>query len=59
MGTAVRQYGSTAVRHDVRLRSRFKELIQEKFGDGLMCAIDFRMEIGENPIPQGIGFRLL
>ena len=31
----------------------FKELIQEEFGDGIMSAIDFRMEIGREPDPAG------
>jgi cyanate lyase len=31
----------------------FKELIQEEFGDGIMSAIDFRMEIKREPDPAG------
>jgi cyanate lyase len=31
----------------------FKELIQEEFGDGIMSAIDFRMEIAREPDPAG------
>jgi cyanate lyase len=31
----------------------FKELSQEEFGDGIMSAIDFRMEIGREPDPAG------
>ena len=31
----------------------FKELIQEEFGDRIMSAIDFRMEIGREPDPAG------
>jgi cyanate lyase len=30
-----------------------KELIHEEFGDGIMSAIDFRMEIGRECDPQG------
>jgi cyanate lyase len=30
----------------------FKELIQEDFGEGIMSAIDFRMEIGREPDPE-------
>jgi cyanate lyase len=29
----------------------FKELIHEEFGDGMMSAIDFRMEIEREPDP--------
>jgi cyanate lyase len=31
----------------------FKELIQEEFGDGIMSAIDFRMDIQREPDPAG------
>jgi cyanate lyase len=31
----------------------FKELIQEEFGDGIMSAIDFKMEIKREPDPAG------
>jgi cyanate lyase len=31
----------------------FKELIQEEFGDGIMSAIDFDMEIARVPDPKG------
>ncbi|ADP82496.1 cyanase [Pseudofrankia inefficax] len=31
----------------------FKELIQEEFGDGIMSAIDFRMNIEREPDPAG------
>jgi len=34
----------------------FKELLQEEFGDGIMSAIDFRMEIKREPDPAGIVF---
>ncbi|MGD9896357.1 MAG: cyanase [Candidatus Methylacidiphilaceae bacterium] len=30
-----------------------KELIQEEFGDGIMSAVDFRMQIAREPDPQG------
>ena len=30
-----------------------KELIHEEFGDGIMSAIDFTMEIGRKPDPAG------
>jgi cyanate lyase len=33
--------------------STFKELIHEEFGDGIMSAIDFRMDISSEPDPQG------
>jgi cyanate lyase len=31
----------------------FKELIHEEFGDGIMSAIDFKMEMGRQPDPAG------
>jgi len=31
----------------------FKELIHEEFGDGIMSAIDFRMELTREPDPKG------
>jgi cyanate lyase len=31
----------------------FKELIDEEFGDGIMSAIDFRMDITREPDPAG------
>ncbi len=31
----------------------FKELIHEEFGDGIMSAIDFKMEIKREPDPAG------
>ena len=31
----------------------FKELIQEEFGDGIMSAIDFRMDLTREPDPKG------
>jgi cyanate lyase len=31
----------------------FKELIHEEFGDGIMSAIDFRMDIQRQPDPAG------
>jgi cyanate lyase len=31
----------------------FKELIHEEFGDGIMSAIDFRMELKREPDPKG------
>jgi cyanate lyase len=33
--------------------STFKELIHEEFGDGIMSAIDFRMDISREPDHQG------
>jgi cyanate lyase len=33
--------------------STFKELVHEEFGDGIMSAIDFRMDISREPDPQG------
>lgn len=31
----------------------FKEVIQEEFGDGIMSAIDFEMDISRQPDPKG------
>jgi cyanate lyase len=31
----------------------FKELIHEEFGDGIMSAIDFKMDIAREPDPKG------
>ncbi|MGC9161241.1 hypothetical protein [Acidithiobacillus sp.] len=31
----------------------FKELIHEEFGDGIMSAIDFRMDVTREPDPNG------
>ena len=31
----------------------FKELIHEEFGDGIMSAIDFKMDLGREPDPKG------
>jgi len=31
----------------------FKELIHEEFGDGIMSAIDFKMELQREPDPKG------
>jgi len=31
----------------------FKELIHEEFGDGIMSAIDFRMDLQREPDPAG------
>ena len=31
----------------------FKELIHEEFGDGIMCAIDFKMDLAARARPQG------
>jgi cyanate lyase len=31
----------------------FKELIHEEFGDGIMSAIDFKMELAREPDPKG------
>ncbi len=38
----VRVYGTT-----------FKELIHEEFGDGIMSAIDFKMDLTREPDPKG------
>jgi cyanate lyase len=37
----------------------FKELIQEEFGDGIMSAIDFKMEIGREADPAGDRVRIV
>ncbi|MGC8504293.1 MAG: hypothetical protein ACP5MM_05815, partial [Acidithiobacillus sp.] len=31
----------------------FKELVHEEFGDGIMSAIDFRMDVTREPDPNG------
>ena len=31
----------------------FKELVHEEFGDGIMSAIDFKMDLQREPDPQG------
>ncbi|MCK9194569.1 MAG: cyanase, partial [Nevskia sp.] len=31
----------------------FKELIHEEFGDGIMSAIDFKMDLSREPDPKG------
>jgi cyanate lyase len=33
--------------------STFKELIHEEFGDGIMSAIDFKMDLKREPDPKG------
>ena len=33
--------------------STFKELIHEEFGDGIMSAIDFKMDLQREPDPKG------
>ena len=33
--------------------STFKELIHEEFGDGIMSAIDFKMNLTREPDPKG------
>ncbi len=33
--------------------STFKELIHEEFGDGIMSAIDFKMDLGREADPKG------
>lgn len=38
--------------------STFKELIQEEFGDGIMSAIDFEMDMQREPNPRGDRVRL-
>jgi len=35
-----------------------KELIHEEFGDGIMSAIDFTMELGREPDPKGDRVRI-
>lgn len=37
----------------------FKELIGEEFGDGIMSAIDFRMDIQREPDPNGDRARIV
>lgn len=37
----------------------FKELIGEEFGDGIMSAIDFRMDIQREPDPNGDRVRIV
>jgi cyanate lyase len=34
-------------------RTTFKELIHEEFGDGIMSAIDFKMDVKREPNPAG------
>jgi cyanate lyase len=36
----------------------FKELIHEEFGDGIMSAIDFKMDIVREPDPKGDRVRI-
>ena len=36
----------------------FKELIHEEFGDGIMSAIDFKMDLQREPDPQGDRVRI-
>jgi cyanate lyase len=36
----------------------FKELIHEEFGDGIMSAIDFKMELTREPDPKGDRVRI-
>lgn len=36
----------------------FKELIHEEFGDGIMSAIDFRMDMTREPIRRATGSKL-
>jgi len=36
----------------------FKELIHEEFGDGIMSAIDFRMDLSREPDPKGDRVRI-
>ncbi len=43
----VRNYGTT-----------WKALIEEEFGDGIMSAIDFHMEIEREPNPKGDRVRI-
>ena len=31
----------------------FKELVHEEFGDGIMSAIDFKLDLQREPDPQG------
>jgi len=37
----------------------FKELIHEEFGDGIMSAIDFRMDLTREPDPKGDRVRIV
>jgi cyanate lyase len=37
----------------------FKALIHEEFGDGIMSAIDFKMDIAREPDPQGDRVQIL
>lgn len=37
----------------------FKELIHEEFGDGIMSAIDFRMDLKREPDPAGDRVRIV
>jgi cyanate lyase len=37
----------------------FKELIHEEFGDGIMSAIDFRMDLTREPDPHGDRVRIV
>jgi cyanate lyase len=39
--------------------SSFKELIHEEFGDGIMSAIDFSMDIQREPDPKGDRVRIV
>ncbi|MDA8095623.1 MAG: cyanase [Betaproteobacteria bacterium] len=36
-----------------------KEMIHEKFGDGIMSAIDFTMDVGREPDPKGDRVRVI
>jgi cyanate lyase len=37
----------------------FKELIHEEFGDGIMSAIDFKMDLSREPDPKGDRVRIV
>lgn len=37
----------------------FKELIHEEFGDGIMSAIDFKMDLSREPDPKGDRVRII
>jgi cyanate lyase len=37
----------------------FKELIHEEFGDGIMSAIDFKMDLAREPDPNGDRVRIV
>lgn len=37
----------------------FKELIHEEFGDGIMSAIDFKMDLAREPDPKGDRVRIV